>query len=127
MTNKPYKTKCDTCYQPTWYEVEQPCKRTIWQSCDACGSNENASEQKKCPGTLKIIDTKHLDPRFEQYYKSGQRIEVTYKWGEKERFYIGKSTGWTPCWLTTKRKDSTGGTALLCDSITSITPLDKYK
>lgn len=42
----------------------------------------------------------------------GKRVEVEYSWG-KERFYIGKSTGWIPCHLEIKRKDSHGGREVL--------------
>ncbi|HKR05951.1 MAG TPA: hypothetical protein VJY62_15045 [Bacteroidia bacterium] len=51
--------------------------------------------------------------------KEGQRVEVEYTWGEKEKFYIGKSTGFIPCHLTIKKSNSTGGAALLSDSIKS--------
>jgi hypothetical protein len=49
----------------------------------------------------------------------GKRVEVEYDWGEKERFYIGKSTGWIPCHLAIKKSNSIGGAALLADSIKS--------
>jgi hypothetical protein len=41
--------------------------------------------------------------------KEGQRVEVVTNWGETERYYIGKSTGFIPCHLEIKRSDSTGG------------------
>lgn len=41
--------------------------------------------------------------------KEGQRVEVVTSWGETERFYIGRSTGFIPCHLEIKRSDSTGG------------------
>lgn len=47
----------------------------------------------------------------------GKRVEVTYSWGERERFYIGKSTGWIPCHIAVKRRGSSGGCAVLSDSI----------
>lgn len=47
----------------------------------------------------------------------GKRVEVTYNSGETTRFYIGKSTGFIPCHLEIKRSDSTGGGAVLTDSI----------
>ena len=49
----------------------------------------------------------------------GKRVEVVYTWGEKERFIIGRSTGWIPCHITIKRKDSYGGSGVLNDSIKS--------
>lgn len=49
----------------------------------------------------------------------GKRVEVEYSWGEKTRFYIGKSTGFIPCHLEIKRSDSTGGGSVFADSIKS--------
>lgn len=40
-----------------------------------------------------------------------RRVEVETTYGEKRRFYVGKSTGWIPCHLEIPRKDSTGGPA----------------
>ena len=51
--------------------------------------------------------------------QEGRRVKVEYTWGEKERFIIGKSTGWIPCHLTIKKSNSIGGAALLSDSIKS--------
>lgn len=42
----------------------------------------------------------------------GCRVEVTYPDGEKRRFIVGKSSGWLPCHLEIKRRDSTGGSAV---------------
>lgn len=39
----------------------------------------------------------------------GMRIEVTYPDGNKSRFWVGKSTGWKPCYLELKIRTSTGG------------------
>ena len=107
-----YKTICDSCYQPTWYETEQPCKRTIFKGCPNCGSRENICKEVKCPGTLRIIDNSSLNPRATRFYKSGERVEITYKNGEKLRCYIGKSTGWKPVYLEILRRNSTGGGSL---------------
>jgi len=82
---------------------------------------------------LSVVDRKQLqdnsalDPRFTHFYNSGERVEVTYKWGETERFYVGKSTGWKPIYLTIKRIDSSGGAGLLCDSVVKIQPLGIYQ
>lgn len=38
-----------------------------------------------------------------------KRVEVIDKYGEKRRFYVGKSTGFVPVHLEIKRKDSRGG------------------
>ena len=39
----------------------------------------------------------------------GKRIEATNCLGEKVRFIVGKSTGFIPCHLEIKRRDSSGG------------------
>jgi len=39
----------------------------------------------------------------------GRRIEVTTPSGEKERFWLGKSTGWRPCHLAIESRRSDGG------------------
>ena len=41
--------------------------------------------------------------------KEGKRVEVIDKYGEKRRFYIGRSTGCIPCHLEIKLSTSTGG------------------
>lgn len=38
-----------------------------------------------------------------------QRVEVVDKYGEKRRFWVGKSTGWQPLHLEIKTTRSTGG------------------
>jgi hypothetical protein len=42
----------------------------------------------------------------------GQRVEVRTPDGETSRFYVGKSSGWMPCHLEIKRRDSSGGGAV---------------
>lgn len=39
----------------------------------------------------------------------GKRVEVTYPDGERTRFYVGRSTGWTPIHLEIKTRASSGG------------------
>ena len=130
MPNTPYITKCDTCGRGTWYETEQPCHCSYPKTnyCDTCGHTEQVEpyEEEKCTGTLRIIDNSELDERFRHYYETGERIEVLYKDGTKERFYIGKSTGIKPIWLTIKKSNSFGGGGLLCDFVETITPLNKF-
>lgn len=41
----------------------------------------------------------------------GYRVEVVTIYGEKRRFIVGKSTGWKPCHLEVKRRNSLGGSA----------------
>lgn len=58
------------------------------------------------------MDYSELDKRFEKYYDSRERVEVTWKpgyedytgygtrtEGRKARFYVGKSTGWVPIFI----------------------------
>lgn len=44
----------------------------------------------------------------------GKRIEATV-YGERIRFYVGRSTGWIPCHLLIKSKRSHGGESLPAD------------
>lgn len=39
----------------------------------------------------------------------GKRVEVVTSYGERERFYVGKSTGWMPIHLQIARRNSSGG------------------
>jgi hypothetical protein len=39
----------------------------------------------------------------------GWRVEVVTDYGETRRFIVGRSTGWEPCHLEIKRRDSMGG------------------
>ena len=79
------------------------------------------------------VDESELDERFTKYYKSGQRVEVTWKEGyedysgygyrtegKKARFYVGKSTGWKPIYLMILNSNSTGGAAILSSAVESI-------
>ena len=122
-----YKTICDTCNKKTWYETEQPCKMTNWKGCKECGSHENISKSVKCTGTLKPIDNSNLDPRLTPFYKSGERVEITYKDGTKERFYVGKSTGWKPTYLEIKKSNSYGGSCAYVPGDATIRGTGTYK
>jgi hypothetical protein len=130
MSNKDFTTICDKCYRKTWYEDEQQCHCSYLETktCNECGHTETLDNAKevRCTGTLRKIDNSELDSRFTPYYERGERVEVIYKDGLKERFYIGKSTGWKPVYLTLARADSIGGGALLSDSITHVRGLSKY-
>ena len=44
----------------------------------------------------------------------GKRVEVTQD-GQKERFWVGKSTGWCPTLLRIKTRRSMGGDAISFD------------
>ena len=39
----------------------------------------------------------------------GWRVVATYPDGETSRFYVGRSSGWRPCHIELKRRDSNGG------------------
>lgn len=41
----------------------------------------------------------------------GKRVEVVTEWGETNRFWVGKSTGWLPIHLEITRQGSSGGCA----------------
>jgi len=49
------------------------------------------------------------DRQYEAWKEERTRIERIDTDGTRERFYIGKSTGWVPCYLEIKRRDSSGG------------------
>ena len=124
-----YNTVCDKCYQGTWYKEEQLCKRTLFDGCETCGSHENISNERKCDGTLRVIDTSELISELTRYYESGERVEVTFNYGgsiEKERFYVGKSTGWKPIYIAIKKRNSSGGAGII-NAIQSVEGLGIYK
>ena len=66
------------------------------------GAELHARTGKKCDAELKpaLIGLEH------------QRVEVTLPDGSKNRFTVGKSTGWLPIHLEIKRRDSKGGGAV---------------
>lgn len=39
----------------------------------------------------------------------GWRVEAVTTWGETMRFIVGRSSGWIPCHIMLKRRDSDGG------------------
>ncbi len=126
-----FRTQCDLCGRKTWYEQEQQCycEYPKKETCDSCGHSETVEPLKmeRCKGTLRLIDYSELDPRFLDYFESGQRIEITYEWGETERCYVGKSTGYKPIWLLIRKKNSFGGEALMPNKITAIKELQKWR
>lgn len=44
--------------------------------------------------------------------KEGRRVECTH-YGERVRFYVGKSTGWLPCHLMIKTRRCSGGESIV--------------
>ena len=88
----------------------------------------------------KKMDYSLIDTRFEKYYDSKERVEVTWKDGyedytgyglrsngKKARFYVGKSTGWKPIFLQIYSRRSYGGCAILSSAVKSIRPLGIFK
>jgi hypothetical protein len=122
-----YKSICNKCNRRTFFDKEQPCHITYpaIATCGTCGHKrkEYPIRMIPCGGTLKVIDYSLLDERFAEYYKSGQRIEVTYDSGETERFFVGKGIGNKPTWIKIKTSHSMRGEAIHCEVVTKITPL----
>lgn len=122
-----YKSICDKCNRKTFFDKEQPCHFTYpeVETCDKCGHKRKAFPIRMipCGGTLRVIDYSLLDERFSEYYKSGQRIEVTYDSGETERFFVGKGIGNRPTWIKIKTSHSMRGEPIHCEVVTKITPL----
>ena len=88
----------------------------------------------------KKMDYSDIDTRFEKYYDSGERVEVTWKdgfesytgygcrtEGKKARFYVGKSTGWKPILLQIYSRSSYGGEGILSCAVESIQGLGIFK
>jgi hypothetical protein len=50
----------------------------------------------------------------------GRRVEVVDSYGDTRRFQVGKSTGWLPVHLELKRRDSSGGLAVMGTPFKSI-------
>lgn len=65
----------------------------------AAGGAHHAQTKERCPALL--------EPML--IGKEGRRVEVVDRYGERRRFYVGKSTGWLPIHLEIKRQNSTGG------------------
>jgi hypothetical protein len=42
----------------------------------------------------------------------GKRVEVVTSYGETQRFYVGQSTGFIPCHIEVKQRNSHGGSAV---------------
>lgn len=89
---------------------------------------------------VKERDLFDLDKRFTPFYESGERIEVEWREGfedltgygfrtdgMKARFYVGRSTGWKPVYLTILNRNSSGGGAILSSAVKSIRGLGTFK
>lgn len=122
-----YNTVCDKCYRPTWYETEQPCKRSISHGCETCGSHEYVSDTTPCIGTLRVIDKSNLPNKFAHYHENGQRIEVKTPYGETIRGYVGKTTGWKPSYILLARSNSMGSSELLNSEYEITKTINRYR
>lgn len=76
--------------------------------------------------TVRVMNTQSGFRSQTELYKpfignEGRRVEVVYSDGTKERFNIGKSTGYIPCHIMVKTSRSLGGGAVLTDSIKNFT------
>lgn len=122
MSSTEYKTVCDKCGRKTWYEEEQRChcEYPEVKTCHECGHTETIEplNMVRCTGTLRKISDENINHNFDRYYKSQQRIEVSFcsedgKEYERKRGRIGKTTGWSPSYLLMLRSDSVGSPYLI--------------
>lgn len=83
--------------------------------------------------TKKYYNSLTYDSYLEQIRDARNRVEIEWKKGfedytgfgnrtngKKQRCYIGKSTGWIPCYLVILKSNSCGGWALLDIAIKNI-------
>lgn len=125
-----YKTVCDKCRMPTWYETEQQCHRSYarYKVCDLGHRHEDEPQvMEQCTGTLRVIDRSDLDARITPYYDARERVEIEYTDGSKVRCWIGRSTGWKPVYLEILKTNSHGGSAIPSSMIKSVRGLGKYR
>lgn len=134
MSNKPYKTMCDTCHIKTWYETSQRCHAMVWPNdiCKECGrdnheNNLSYRQQVRCSGTLQLISNENLNPLLHSFYDSGERVEIKTKYKTTERFYVGKTTGWMPMYIKLSNTRSNSGPVVGKDEIISVKGLNKYR
>jgi hypothetical protein len=73
----------------------------------------------------RIRDLSGLHPQLKDH--TGWRVEVEYPSGEKERFIVSQSTGWRPCSIGLKRRDSSGGYSVSGTIFTSIRRIRKER
>lgn len=81
--------------------------------------------------TKQFYNERTYDNELEQLKNNRHRVNITYTFDrgnqEQTRCYIGKSTGWIPCYLEIKKSNSMGGCALLSNYITKIEVLNKTR
>lgn len=63
-----------------------------------------------------------LKPGFEQYYGYGLRVD-----GKKQRFWVGRSTGWMPIYLQILNTKASGGEAISSSGIESVRGIGKFR
>lgn len=80
---------------------------------------EDFIERKKREYGSKF-DSSDLDKRFVKYFDSGQRIKVTFSYGESESGTVGITTGWKPVFLLMKTSRSHGSSTFLNKSVIKI-------
>lgn len=62
-----------------------------------------------CTGTLRVIDYSEIKAHPLAAFE-GARVEVKYNDGTKQRFWVGRTTGWKPTLIAVNNTRSTGGT-----------------
>lgn len=72
-------------------------------------------------------DPSDLAEKFAPFHESGQRIEVKTPYGETLRGYVGKTTGWKPCYLLLARSNSHGSSELLDDRYEIVQKINKWR
>lgn len=105
-----YKTICDSCYQKTWYEAEQPCHRSHpdGETCELGHFHDNG-KMLPCRGTLRVIDYTNVRTHLQK----GERYDFIDKDGNKKRFTLGQTTGWKPQLMLLHNARSHGSSILI--------------
>jgi len=73
------------------------------------------------------FDSSDLAEKFIPYFESGQRIEVTDRYGNKSRGYVGVTTGWKPAFILVYNRRSLGGSWILRDTDTVTREFDTFR
>lgn len=74
-----------------------------------------------------LVDLLHRNPVLHPFLESQERVEITMRWGDRIRCYVGRSTGWRPAYLALPRRDSRYGSGIIPDAIVSIRGLGVYR
>ena len=127
---KLYVLKCGSGFSCLGFDVVKKRLTNLAKELNLIVSSKNLGSKKMLKEYYKLVNI--VKEKFEatgfrsdtELYKpfignEGKRVEVVYTWDEKERFYIGKSTGFIPCHIMIKQKNSHGGGSVLEDSIKS--------